>query len=76
MLNFEPDDTEIYRTMLDRIVIHKDRILVVYLKTLPFGIHLRYHSKGKQETFNVRFAYLGKETQSWKELQSSRRAVR
>lgn len=59
IMQFAPDDTEIYHTMLDKIVVYSGNVLVVYLFALPFGIRLRYESYGKLEKFRVEFEYLG-----------------
>lgn len=58
ILEFDSDDTELFHCMIDKIVIFSGNILVVYLKTLPFGIKLWYQSKGRAETFGVHLEQL------------------
>lgn len=58
ILEFGTENTELYRFMLDKIVIHNGKVLVIRLKMLPFGIKLRYRTKGRFDKFSIDFDLL------------------
>ncbi len=55
MLDFDSENTLMYREMVDRIVINKGNIITVYLTCVPFGVRLHYGTSGKMESFSVSF---------------------
>ena len=55
MLDFDnnSDKELMYREMLDKVVIHNNNILEVYLKSLPFGIGVKYLTAGRLDNYTV-----------------------
>lgn len=60
MLNYNIEDTNVYNSALNKIVILKDNQLIIYLNAVPFGIKLHYSAKGKGKSYHFKFKYLGK----------------
>ncbi|MCL2369835.1 MAG: recombinase family protein [Firmicutes bacterium] len=53
ILNMEDDNTEFLKNILTKVVIYKDKTLIVYLHHLPFGIKIKYSSKGREQFYTV-----------------------
>ncbi|MFA5659649.1 MAG: recombinase family protein [Oscillospiraceae bacterium] len=63
MMNYEKEDEAMYRSVLDKIVIYKGKVLVVYLNAVGFGIKLCYSVKGKGKSYRFKFDYLGNQAE-------------
>ncbi|MCL1858150.1 MAG: recombinase family protein [Oscillospiraceae bacterium] len=55
MLDFDEnaDRDVLYREILDKIVIYNDNILDIYLKSLPFGIGVKYSTIGRSANYTI-----------------------
>lgn len=61
MMKYDASNEALYRSMLKKIIILKDKVLLVYLNNIPFGIKMRYSASGRSELYRVEFEYLGDE---------------
>lgn len=57
--SYNTEQTEIYGSVTDKIIINKDDTLTVYFNGLPFGIGLRYTTSGKGDKYKSIFKFLG-----------------
>jgi len=55
MLEFDTEDTLLYREVVERIVISNGNLVTVYLNCVPFGVKLHYQTTGRMENFSVSF---------------------
>jgi len=55
LLDFDCEGTLLFREVLDRIIVERDRFITIYLKHLPFGLRLRYNTSGRMNNFRVAF---------------------
>ena len=53
IISHDSDNVLIYKEIVDKIILHNDRILIVYLHHIPFGIRFKYSTSGKMETYRV-----------------------
>ena len=58
-MTYDTEQTEIYGSITDKIIINKEDTLTVYFKGLPFGISLSYKTSGKGDKYKSEFKYLG-----------------
>lgn len=61
IMKFDVDDTVIYHEMLEKIVVYNGSKLVVFLKSIPFGIELTWSASGKGEQYTMEFEFVGTE---------------
>ena len=47
------DPQQLYRTLLEHMIIHPDRSVEIYLKGLPFGFRLWITTSGKMEYYRT-----------------------
>ena len=59
IMSYDTEQTEIYGSVTDKIIINKDDTLTVYFKGLPFGIGLSYTTSGKGDKYKSIFKFLG-----------------
>jgi len=59
IMSYDTEQTEIYGSVTEKIVINKNDTLIVYFKGLPFGISLSYKTSGKGDKYKSEFTYLG-----------------
>jgi len=55
ILDFDGNDTLVFREIVDRIVVNRDNFITIYLICVPFGIKLHYSTTGRLENFCVVF---------------------
>ena len=55
ILLFDASNTALFGSMLDRIVVYKENVLEVRLKSIPFGFGLEYRSCGKGSGYRTEF---------------------
>jgi len=53
IMQFGQENDLLYRELLDKIVIHKDKSITIYLNNLAKGIKIEYITTGKKDTFKV-----------------------
>ncbi|MGN0677659.1 MAG: recombinase family protein [Ruminococcus sp.] len=61
IMQFDTSQTELYGSMLEKIVTYKNHTMTVFFSSLPFGIRLSYVTKGKGDDYHSDFRYLGTE---------------
>lgn len=59
IMTYDTEQTEIYGSITDKIIINKGNTLTVYFKGLPFGIGLSYTTSGKGDKYKSIFKFLG-----------------
>lgn len=42
--NTDPANTEIYRELLNKIIVQKNQTVDIYLNCVPFGFRVKYHA--------------------------------
>jgi DNA invertase Pin-like site-specific DNA recombinase/ribosomal protein L44E len=58
-LHLESDRREIYREMLDKIIICDSSQVTIFFKKLPFGIQIGYQTSGKSSSYHIALEYRG-----------------
>ena len=53
MMDFDFDNDLLYKQVLDKIIVYSENVVVIYLKCVPFGVKLQYHSFGRREKYSV-----------------------
>lgn len=53
ILDFKENDELLFKEILDHIDIHKDKVLDIWLNSIPFGIRLKIKTSGKLEHFKT-----------------------
>jgi len=53
ILKFTTDTDLLYRELLDKITILKDKTLIIHLNALPYGIKIEYKTTGKNNSFTA-----------------------
>jgi len=53
IIEADTNNTILYKELIDRIVILKDKYLIIYLKHIPFGIKYKYSTKGKLHKYVI-----------------------
>lgn len=61
IMQFDTSQTELYGSMLEKIVTYKNHTMTVFFSSLPFGIRLSYVTGGKGDDYHSDFKYLGTE---------------
>ncbi len=51
IMTFDESNHELYGELLERMVIHPDNKIEIWLKALPFGMRLRFSTHGRQENY-------------------------
>lgn len=59
IMTYDTEQTEIYGSVTEKIIVNSDDTLIVQLKGLPFGISLSYKTSGKGDKYKSEFKYLG-----------------
>lgn len=55
ILKFNSDNTALYRSIINRIVVCNDKILTIYFNSLTFGIQLKYITYGRGDNYTIEF---------------------
>lgn len=53
IMSADSNNELLYKEVLDHIDIHKDNILTIWLKCIPFGIQLKIKTSGRQSCFKT-----------------------
>lgn len=53
IMSADSNNELLYKEVLDHIDIHKDNILTIWLKCIPFGIQLKIRTSGRQSCFKT-----------------------
>lgn len=53
LMDFDFSNELLYREVLNRIVIFSNKVIIVYLNCIPFGIKLHYNTFGRKEKYSV-----------------------
>lgn len=53
ILDFKENDELLFKEILDHIDIHKDKVLDIWLNSIPFGIRIKIKTSGKLEHFKT-----------------------
>lgn len=53
IMSFNESDEMLYQEILDKMIIHKENIVDVYLKCIPFAIRLKVKSSGRMDFFKT-----------------------
>ncbi len=54
MMDFDSENELFYRDVLDRIVVYSKNVIDIYLKSVPFGVKLHYHSFGRMDKYSIK----------------------
>ncbi|MEI3194103.1 MAG: hypothetical protein V8S22_09445 [Lachnospiraceae bacterium] len=52
-MNLNSDNEMVYKEILDHIDVHKNNIIDIWLKEIPFGIQLHFKATGKGKFFKT-----------------------
>ncbi|MBM6668791.1 recombinase family protein [Lacrimispora saccharolytica] len=53
IMGMDGNSEEVYKEVLDHMEIHKENVVDVWLKSIPFGIRLKIKATGKREYFKT-----------------------
>ena len=53
IMNLQGDNELIYNEVLDRIDLHKNNVLDVWLKEIPVGIRLKIRTSGRRASYKT-----------------------
>ena len=53
IMNLQGDNEVIYNEVLDRIDLHKNNVLDVWLKEIPVGIRLKIRTSGRRDSYKT-----------------------
>ena len=53
IMKYGLDDERIYREVLDHMDIHRDKVIDVWLRNIPFGIRLRIKTSGRMDSYRT-----------------------
>lgn len=58
IMGYDENQTEIYQSIVDKIVVYQNHSLVVFFQNFPFGIRLSYTKSGKKEKYTSEFTFI------------------
>lgn len=58
IMNYDENQTEIYQSIVDKIVVYQNNALVVFFHNFPFGVRLSYTTSGKKEKYTSKFTFI------------------
>ena len=53
IMSFDESNESLYREILDKMVIYRDKTIEVWLKCVPFGMKLNVSSSGKNDDYHT-----------------------
>lgn len=53
LINFDTENELLFRELLDHITVYNDNEMVIYLKSIPYGIRLHAVVSGKMEDYKI-----------------------
>ena len=53
------DMNEVYKRMVDKIIIYQDNILELHLACVPTPIKIQYECRGKNGNYNMKYNIIG-----------------
>jgi len=53
ILELKDENLLLYKEILDEVILYNDKILIIYLHYLPFGLKFKYKTSGRMDTYKV-----------------------